>query len=264
MVRNFAPDGLVSFYADESDDKVIYVISSVCVPTIGRTGDGYAVEWDDYVENARRWHSTLCRTFALNERKELKGAKLATGHNDYLDGGGRLHGERALEVYREALVGLTFLPPGSVFSVAATRDVAVNGQRKLGAALSALFSHMQRDCGVARQALVFCDEGHDEYRQIFRSARTQAVADAGFPSAIKDLNFKDSRESLFIQIADLVSYACLARLREETGIAAASRTTRLHRLIPTAQLSTSAGTSPDGILRLGFEKQNGSAEGAIS
>lgn len=77
-----------------------------------------------------------------------------------------------MEAYAFALESLNFLPSESVFSIACERDYRLYGYTRLEAALYATFQRMQRKCEFERRAaLVFFDEGHGEYRRLFRRAK---------------------------------------------------------------------------------------------
>ena len=271
MALKKLPDGgLVTFYADESDDKKTYVLSCVAIPTLGASVAGVPIEWDAYFQNAQGWRRDLRDNFGIPVRKELKGSKLATGRNAYQPRGKRLYGERAVEAYAHALKGLDFLPSASVFSVTCERSYSLYGHSRLEAALYAMLQRMQVKCSKERNAaLIFFDEGHGEYRRLFRKAKkhlptgSKQGAWAGGASTkslplthmLKDANFKDSKQSLFVQIADLVAYATLMKLRNEHGRLSEREeglgVSSLHDQIPRRVLNVHVdGNSSDGIKRL--------------
>jgi hypothetical protein len=121
-----------------------------------------------------------------------------------------------------------------------------------------------------RNAMVFFDQGHAEYRQMYRQARHflptgSALNDWGnghrarnFPLSMftKDANFKESHQCHFTQLADLLSFAVLAKIRHEHGtlppgqLQLASHT--LYDAVPSSVLNLFATRrDPDrGILRL--------------
>jgi len=172
--RLLQTNGLCTFYADESDDKFIYTIACVAIPSLTRPGllsRDLAVEWDRYLNAAKAWRRQLRERFGVPIAKELKGSSIATGRNSYGTDGGRIQGREAFELYSTALSTLNFLRNGSIFSVFATRGFELYGHRKTEAALYALFRRMQKHCqGWRCNALVFFDEGHEEYRRLFRKA----------------------------------------------------------------------------------------------
>lgn len=233
MTLEKLPDcGLTTFYADESDDKKTYVISAIAIPTLGATVADCPIEWHNYLIKSQEWKADLRDKYGIPVRKELKGSKLATGRNAYQARGKRLHGVKAVQAYAHALRGLDFLPSGSVFSVTCERSRSLYGYTKLEAALYATFQRMQRKCEADKlAALIFFDEGHGEYRQLFRKAKKHlptgsrqgdwgdGASSKSMPliNMLEDANFKDSKQSIFVQIADLVAYATLQKIRREQG-----------------------------------------------
>lgn len=271
MTLEKLPDcGLTTFYADESDDKKSYVLTCVAIPTLGATIADCPVEWDGYFEKAQAWRRDLKDSFGIPVRKELKGSKLATGRNSYLPRRGRLHGERAIEAYAHALKGLEFLPSEALFSIVCDRSTRLYGHTRLEASLYAMLQRVQRKCEAEKTAaLLFFDEGHAEYRRLFRRAKKHlptgsnqgAWADGSSTRSIpmdhvlKDANFKDSKQSLFIQIADIVAYATLMKIRSEQGRLSDRETAlyvhALHDQIPKRVLNTRVERNgTDGIKRL--------------
>lgn len=233
MALEKLPDcGLYTFYADESDDKSSYIITCVGVPTLGATAGGVPIEWNGYFEGAKAWRNSIKEKFNIPVAKELKGSKLATGRNNYDGGKGRLYGQSALDAYRYALRTLAFLPSGSVFSITCERDYRLYGYTRLEAVLYAMFQRIQRKCEADHlAALLFFDEGHAEYRKLYRRACVHlptgskqgeweggaATRNIPLSRTIKDANFKDSKQCHFVQIADLVAYATLVKIRAEYG-----------------------------------------------
>jgi hypothetical protein len=82
MTLRYLWGGLSTFYADESDDKFIYTIACVAIPTlekpslISRT---LAISWDRYLAGAKAWRKDLRERFGVPASKELKGSSIATG-----------------------------------------------------------------------------------------------------------------------------------------------------------------------------------------
>ena len=187
--------------------KFIYTIACVAIPSLVRQGllsRDLAIEWDRYLKGAKAWRKKLREQFGVPIAKELKGSSIATGRNSYGADGGRIHGRKAFELYSTALSSLNFLRDGSIFSVFATRGFELYGHRKTEAALYALFQRMQKHCqGWRCNALVFFDEGHEEYRRLFRKScvylptgsklggwQGKATKNDPFTAAIKDANFR--------------------------------------------------------------------------
>ncbi|MBM9594468.1 DUF3800 domain-containing protein [Roseitranquillus sediminis] len=269
----FHPTGLCTVYADESDDKQRFVLAFVSIPTLamqsGPAASALADKWKNYFRAAKGWRAELKRTHNIPVSKELKGSKLATGRNRYDGGTAPLYGRRAIAAYSYALSQLNFLPPQSVFSVYATRDYNMYGHRKLEASLYAAFQRIQsQNSATGQHALIIFDEGHGEYRTLYRKACVhlptgssqggwvgQRSKNIPLTTTIKDANFKDSKTSHFIQIADLVAYATLVKARAELGALSDREknlsVASLHDSIPRRVLNTKVKTGgTDGIDRL--------------
>ncbi|MFY0309512.1 DUF3800 domain-containing protein [Leisingera sp. D0M16] len=229
-------DKIFSAYVDESDDKDIFVMSCVLVPTLKSRISGGAPyiqeNWDDFLSKAKDWRASLKHHFNIPVKKELKGSKLAPGRNSYNGGKARLHGPKAADAYRYALSTLSFLPDSSVFAVAAERGASLYGYNKLESSLYAMLQRLQKSMEVQKSScLVFFDEGHGEYLKLYRKARVHLPTGSAFGAwgtgtksksipldrGLKDANFKDSKLSHFIQIADLVAYAALSKVKSEKG-----------------------------------------------
>jgi hypothetical protein len=232
MPRLLGQRGLSTFYIDESDDKKVFAIAFVRVPTLRIDADT-SITWDEHLDGVKRWRSALYREHGVPISKELKGSKIATGRNRYWKGKLPIYGQDAFSLYSYALEQLSFLPDASIFSVVTTDpSYTLYGHTRLEAALYGGFQRIQRHCESERvSALVFTDEGHAEYRTIYRRAckfmltgSNQGQWPEGGRSrnmplscAFKDLNFKKSETSHFVQIADLVAYATLLKMRSEAN-----------------------------------------------
>jgi hypothetical protein len=237
MARTAHPNfsRLSTFYADESDNKAYYVIACLNIPTIHARLYGVLgtnVEWQGYYDQLVEWRRKLKATFNVPIKKEIKGSKIATGRNRYDGGSAPIYGMKAFKLYEYALRNLDFLPASSVFSVSAPKGYVLYGHTRLEATLYAMFQRMEMQCASkSHVAILFFDEGHAEYRKLFRKACVYlptgsnrgdwgdgaATKNKPFSRAIKDLNFKDSRQSGFIQIADLIAYATLLKMKKESG-----------------------------------------------
>jgi len=268
-------NGLSTFYADESDDQRTFVMAVVCIPTITHLPTNYAatrlrMDWDDFLAGAKEWRGKLKAQFNVPRSKELKGSKIATGRNRYDGDKHPIYGYRATQLYRFALQSLDFLPDQSVFSVSAPRGYKLYGHTRLEAAMYATLQRMQSQMRAeSRTAMLFFDEGHAEYRDMYRRAcvhlptgSSMGAWSSGAKSkniplsnVIKDANFKDSKKSYFVQIADLVAYATLVKARKEAGTLS-DKEVRLdigdiHDFIPRRILNDKVDSNTsDGIKRL--------------
>lgn len=262
---------LATVYADESDDKKRFVIACIAVPTLS-LDDDYSLcdDWRRYYDSSKKWRKLLKSNFNIPVSKELKGSKLATGRNRYDGGIKPIYGNRAFDAYKFALNNLDFLPDTTVFSVSASSSYSLYGYKKLEASLYAVFQRLQTQASKSESLYqLFFDEGHNEYRRLYRKACVHLPTGSRHGSwetgsrsknmplkqTIKDANFKDSKYSHFVQIADLIAYATLLKSRSERGELSEKESRlgfgNIHDEIPRNVLNTyvsSGGT--DGIKRL--------------
>ncbi|MBZ0124292.1 MAG: DUF3800 domain-containing protein [Roseovarius sp.] len=244
--------------------------ASIKLPATEWDAEALNNDWTGSFEKARAWRKMLKEKHNIPVTKELKGSKLTTGRNRYDGGKSALYGIKAWNAYWDALQGLSFLPDRSIFSVYATRGGALYGNRKLDAALYAAFQRIERQNKAERErCIIFFDEGHGEYRTLYRKACVHlptgsrqgawatGASTKNIPmiSTIEDANFKDSRTSHFIQIADLVAYATLLKARHEHDALsekqARNRLYLMHDAIPRNILNTRVVTGGnDGIVRI--------------
>lgn len=259
MPRFLGLRGLSTFYIDESDDKSNFIISCLRIPTLALNNRHYEIVWDDQLAAIKAWRKRLYDEFNVPINKELKGSKIASGRNRYNGGSSSLSGKTARDMYALALTSLDCLPSNSIFSVSVHRDRHLYGHTRLEAALLAALQRVQRQCEAeAVSTLLFCDEGHAEYRTLFRKfcrhlptgsdrgcwGTGETTRNMPLTAAIKDMNFKDSKWSHFIQIADLVSYATLMKVKKEQETLSAKDidfgSGELHDCIPRSVLNTAA------------------------
>lgn len=267
-----------TIYADESDDKTRFVLAFVSVPTaeiVEPASEWDAVRlsniWDDMFSEVVKWRQYLRDKHGIPIAKELKGRKLAKGQNRYKRGKEPIYGPPAIRAYKDALAQLSFLPDQSIFSICATRGYNLYGHYNLEASLNAAFQRIEtQNKNSGQRSLLMFDEGHGEYRTLFRKARRylptgskmggwsdgSSTANKPLSTTIEDVNFKDSRQSHFIQIADLVAYATLLKVKAERNALTAKESRlhlgTLHDAIPRNLLNTKVHTGgDDGIKRLG-------------
>lgn len=263
-------NGIDIYYVDESMDSYVFAMSGIRVPFLRKVEGTWTIVWEDQLENIRDWRRELSRKFSVPVRKELKGSKFLSGRGRYRKGGHQLTRARAATVYRKALKNIGFLAPRSIITVTGTSSSNLYGHSKLEALLYALLQRMRTACDKGDIAgMIFFDEGHGEYRRLYRKARVFLPTGSklgGWASGsfsknlplhnfVKDGNIKDSKHSLFIQLADLVAYAAFLKIRGEqnklTGWQVAVGAGTLYDAIPMTELNTAASTSdPQGIVRL--------------
>ena len=137
------------------------------------------------------------------------------------------------------------------------------GHDRLERVMYALFQRMRTQCQKrGTNAMVFFDQGHDEYRKLYRRACVNLPTRSRFGNSrnlppsmfIKDGNDKNSKHCLFTQLADLVSYAALAKVRHESEVMDPSQEAiNLHQIyggLRADEKNLSAGGA-DGIVRIG-------------
>jgi|SRR6185437_939891 len=224
--------GIDVFYIDESHDQTSYVMTAVAIPFLRFHDPSWHIVWPDTFDKVKTWRRSMNKTLKVSTRRELHGHKLASGRGKYLRGKFNFDKPKATAIYRRILAALDFVvPDGSIISAATrTSSVALYGQTRLDACLHALFQRMRRQC-VARNvnAIVFFDQGHPEYRRLYRRAQVYlptGSAKGGWASGdftkslpldmfTKDGNEKDSKLCPFTQIADLVAYAAFLKIKAQ-------------------------------------------------
>lgn len=243
------PGGIDVWYIDESTDRDFFAMSAVSVPFLRPVDGTWTLVWDDQFDNLREWRRELRRQHGIPVAKELKGTKLVAGRGRYA-GKHQLSPAAGANAYRWALANLGFLQPASIISVSGTKSSNLYGHSRLEAALYALLQRMRTAASKAqRNAFVFFDEGHGEYRTLYRKARVflptgsalggwksgQMSKNLPLTAFTKDANIKKSDHCFFTQLADLLSFAVLAKVRAE------------NKALPAAQVALSTNTLYDAI-----------------
>ena len=263
--------GVDIFYIDESFDRNIFVLSAVRIPFLRRDEGTWTFQWHSFFEAAKEWRTNVRAETEIPTYKELHGNKLASGRGRYLRGKHSFGQERGSEAYRTILSLLDFLPEQCIMSVASTRDTNLYGHTRLESSLYGLFQRIGVYCRKNnRNGMVFFDEGHKEYRHLFRRATVYLPTGSmlgGWAGGrlsknmpldmfVEAGNQQDSRYSHFIQIADLVAYAATLKIRGEKGLLtdwqAAGNLHTLYECIPQDAINTRASNRRprDGIVRL--------------
>ena len=265
--------GIDIFYIDESNDAQTYIVTAVAIPFLRATEGVWQIVWPDYLEAAKDWRKRIRDQLDIPKTKELHAVKLASGRGRYIKGKYQFDRPKAGSAYRQILRLADFLPDASIITICSRRDGRpLYGMTRLEAALHALFQRMRRQC-VSRitNALVFFDEGHDEYRKLYRRAQIylptgsqvigtgwgggQSTTNYPLDMFTKDGNAKTSRHCLFTQLADLTAYAALLKVRAErnelTDWQERYSLGNVYDHLPTRQINHQATARyPDGIVRL--------------
>lgn len=262
--------GMDIYYVGESTDRDLLVMSALPIPFLRQVERQWTVVWDDHLALIRQWRRRLSASHGIPVRKELKGSKLLSGRGRYLKGKHQLQRPAAMSAYRAALADTGFLQGGGIITVVGEPGSSLYGHGRLEAVLYALLQRMRTACErQERLGLVFFDEGHGEYRKLYRKARVflptgsdrgdwgggQPTRNVPLSNFTKDANIKESEHSYFIQLADLVSSAALLMVRGERGLLepwqAGLRAETLYQSLPGDALNRNASRSdPLGVVRL--------------
>lgn len=268
--------GLDIFYIDESGDRDAFVMVAVSIPFLRNIEGIWTLVWEDQYKNVRDWRRRMSAEHGLPVRKELHGSKFASGRGRYRLGQHQFTRGQAANIYRVILADLDFLPEFSIIGVVGDRQSNLYGYTKLEAVLYALLQRMRTACAkTRRQGLVFFDEGHGEYRKLYRKARNYLPTGSSFgnwggggtarnlplDNFTKDANIKESEHSHFIQLADLLSHALFLKHKHELQTLldwqAELSLGTLYDAVPLRALNTRASTrDPQGIVRLEKRRTN--------
>lgn len=226
------PGGIDIWYIDESTDPDFFAMSAISVPFLRQHDGTWTLVWEDHFEGIRDWRRELRKQHGVPVAKELKGTKLVAGRGRYASGTHQLSPAAGVAAYRWALSNIGFLQPDSIISVCGRKTSQLYGHSRLEAALYALLQRMRTAMDKTRRnAFVFFDEGHGEYRSLYRKARVflhtgsnigswsggKTVKNLPLEMFTKDANIKQSGHCFYTQLADLLSFGVLAKVRHENG-----------------------------------------------
>lgn len=267
--------GIDIFYIDESHDKRVYVVTAIAIPFLRQIDGIWRIVWPDHLDEAKAWRRRIKANFNIPTEKELHGYKLAAGEGHYNRGKWNFPKSQSRKVYEGVLRDITFIPGSSIISIAATRgptgSSALFGSTKLDAAMHALFQRMRSQCAAKNvNAMTFFDEGHPEYRTLYRRAQVYLPTGSAFGGWMggrfsrnipldmffKDANEKNSKHCYFTQTADLIAYSAFLKRRSELGQLTAWQNTcnygTLYNAIPnnTLNIMASRQAPRDAIVRL--------------
>jgi hypothetical protein len=223
------PGGMDIYYVDESHDKNIYVVTTVCIPFLRKEGNDWVIKWPTMFEAARTWRRNSKGNFDIPVSKELHGVKLISGRGNFLKGKYNFSKPKASAVYRGLLRSIDFLPDTSVMSVTANRGKFLYGNDRLEACMYALFQRMRTKASKDDvNAVTFFDQGHQEYRRLYRMAQvylptgsmlgtwgSAATKNLPLDMFVKDANEKNSKHCFFTQVADIIAYAAFLKIKGE-------------------------------------------------
>ncbi len=146
-------------------------MTAVTVPFLRNVDSVWNITWPDHLAAAKTWRRGIATDLKIPMSKELHGTKLVGGRGNYIVGKRQLPRDKAAPVYREILSRIDFIPPESIVTVVGSRGQQMYGHERLLRVMHALFQRMRSQC-VARRVngMVFFDEGHDDYRELYRRA----------------------------------------------------------------------------------------------
>lgn len=261
--------GVDIYYIDESADPNVFTMIGFAIPLLRKADGIWTFRWDDHLQGVRKWRRGLRQKHGIPVKKELHGVKLAAGRGRYRFGTQQFTRPAAAAVYRDILSSIDFLPESSIIAVAGTRNSNLYGATKLEATLHALLQRMRTATKrTARNGMVFFDEGHGEYRTLYRKSLVYLPTGSdrgnwgsGNPTQnlpmdnfTKDGNIKQSHADLFIQVADMLSYALALKVKSEIGALTPWQQQLnlgdLYSFVPRKYLNTKASRfDPMGIVR---------------
>lgn len=263
--------GIDIFYIDESHDNKFYVVTAIAVPFLRQVNNVWTLTWPQHFEQARAWRRRIKNELGIPTSKELHAVKLASGRGNFLLGKHNFNKPKSGSVYRKILKSIDFLPDHSIISVCAPKSHYLYGNYRLEAALYAIFQRMRKQAQARNvNAFVFFDQGHPEYRTLYRKAQiylptgstqgrwARGTATENFPlnMFLKDANEKDSKHCFFTQTADIIAYAAFLKIKSESGTLSDWQSQygygNIYNSIPNKLINTKASYVPpkDGIVRL--------------
>lgn len=222
--------------------RPFYAVSAITVPFLTRNLLQWRFSWPAFEEQAVKWRRDLSRNHNILFRKELHAYQILKCQGLFHKKGRNLSPVEAVDLYKDALATLTFLPQASILTTIASDKSEFAGQKGMSACMLALFQRMRTQCSVNRaNGMVFFDEGHPEYIAEFRRSQKylptgsskggwggKATKNMPLDMFPKDANFKSSSLSYFVQIADLIVYAARVKIEAERGLLAQKRVSRGH------------------------------------
>lgn len=262
--------GIDIFYIDESHDQEDYILSAVAVPFLRPDNGSWHIVWPNYFDAAMDWRRRVSEIVKIPVRKELHGEKLSSGRGRYNYGIRGFTKEQAAIAYGQVLSLVDFLPNASIMSISGQSNQRMYGKSRLERVMHALFQRMRSQCNARNvNAMVFFDQGHPEYRSLYRKAQKyletgsrQGAWGSGnrtenlpLDMFFKDGNEKDSKNCHFTQLADIVAYSVFMKVKAERNRLEGWRLTldhgSLYNNIPAAIINTRVSNrSSDGIARI--------------
>jgi hypothetical protein len=220
--------GIDVYYIDESNDLQTYVVTAIRVPFLRFIEGNWQITWPTALDAAKAWRRRVNQAVSIPPKKELHGVKLISGRGRYFKGKYAFDRPKASAVYREILRSVDCLSDASIMTVCSYRGGKnLFGHSRLEAAMYALFQRMRRQCHANNtNAITFFDEGHPEYRHLYRRAQVYLPTGSAYGTGTvnlpldmftKDANEKRSEHCHFTQMADIIAYAAFLKIKHEAG-----------------------------------------------
>lgn len=231
-------------YIDDSGDNNLVCFSAICFPAQSWRG---AFE---HLVGARRHMKDSDNIFV---RKELHAT-------DFLSGRGRVAPHFVAKAARGRLFNymlsaITRLPAVQIFNACGTRNRHETVFRNL---ITRIDTNMRK---AGSLALLICDEGKDYNAMLRRMRRYNPIPsrygawEDGSPyknipvdHVIEDINYRDSKHSLFVQAADFCAYS-LHRYENPLPSKSKIGVAESFRLLEPALVKAANGKDPYGIIR---------------
>lgn len=207
------PGGIDIFYVDESNDRSLFAVKAVAVPFLRSVDGVWQITWPAHLAAAKEWRAELSRRLKIPATKELHGTKIAGGRGNYVYGNRQIPSREIVRYYKSILAGINFLPPESVITVTGTRGKEMYGHARLERVMYALFQRMRSQC-VARNvnAMLFFDEGHPEYRTLYRKAMKYLPTGSAFGDP------RNLPLDMFVRTGTLKTLSCVISHRSRTSL----------------------------------------------
>lgn len=263
------PGGIDVYYIDESHDRHHFVASAIRIPFLRPIEGQWHIVWPDRLALAKKWRRDAKLKHKIPTSKELHGVKLASGRGNFLEGKHNFKRKQAAKAYQELLLNLHyFVPDSGIMSTCASRGTFLYGRDRLEAAMHALFQRMRLSCNENQtNAMVFFDQGHPEYRALYRMAQVYLATGSAYGSwgqdrtknlpldmFFKDGNEKDSKHCFFTQAVDLIAYSAFLKIKGEKGMLSDWQmelsSDKMYDSILPRLLNAKVSSTKDGIKRL--------------
>jgi hypothetical protein len=216
VIMRLESEGIDIVYVDESMDGAANALTAISIPFLRHIDNNWSLVWEDHFENIRDWRRRARNNLLIPVRKELKGEKFLSGRGNYKNGKEQFSRNEAAAAYRALLADIGFLPDISIITIIGSPTSRLFDHLGLEALVIALFQRLRRSfVDQSRNGMIFFDEGHPEYRKLYRKSRVylptgshrgfwglgQATVNLPLNNFTKDANIKESEHSFFIQLA---------------------------------------------------------------